>query len=532
MRVKPAFAGREKFVMKRIVVGISGATGAPLAVRVLEFLRDLDVEVHLVVSQWARATLLLECGIRAKDLTRYAHQMHDASDQAATISSGSFHTDGARKKVLATQSCPSPIRRAKPVESRISMLLRGTCGLALLALWTPMGLPQQTLAGGADLFAPSSTAGKAADAQRNLPITAFYGTEGAKITAEAGTLVRSEPALDFVLPPGVTATRILYHTRTADNRDVLASGVVLVPYGRPPKDGWPLLAWSHGTSGVARSCAPSLMKNLFYNWEGLYEYVMLGYAVVATDYAGLGTEGRHAYLDMLSNGTDVINSVPAAHAAVPNLSRKWLVVGHSQGGLSSLGVAQLEGGIKDPDFLGTVSLAGASDLEDGIRAVERAKLSPVNGLLAFWVYGAKTLYPGLDLKDVLTDQALALYNESVEDGCSAASGAFASLPTDQMLLPGWHDNKYIKQFLTRNQPGKKPIYGPMLLVGGGDDILFTESAGSTIFSRLCRSGGRIQRNVYPGLGHDALVYGSLRDQLQWISDRFAGRAAPGNCPAP
>jgi hypothetical protein len=97
MRVKPAFAGREKFVMKRIVVGISGATGAPLAVRVLEFLRDLDVEVHLV-AQWARATLLLECGIRAKDLTRYAHQMHDASDQAATISSGSFHTDGARKK--------------------------------------------------------------------------------------------------------------------------------------------------------------------------------------------------------------------------------------------------------------------------------------------------------------------------------------------------------------------------------------------------------------------------------------------------
>src|SRR5258708_2347419 len=80
--------------MKRIVVGISGATGAPLAVRVLEFLRDLDVEVHLIVSQWARATLLHECGIRAKDLTRYAHQMHDASDQAATISSGSFHTDG------------------------------------------------------------------------------------------------------------------------------------------------------------------------------------------------------------------------------------------------------------------------------------------------------------------------------------------------------------------------------------------------------------------------------------------------------
>ena len=85
------------------------------------------------------------------------------------------------------------------------------------------------------------------------------------------------------------------------------------------------------------------MKSLFYNWEGLYEYVLMGYAVVATDYAGLGTQGRHAYLDMLSNGMDVIHSVPAARAAVPHLSEKWVVVGHSQGGLSSLGVAQLEG---------------------------------------------------------------------------------------------------------------------------------------------------------------------------------------------
>src|ERR1700732_4445452 len=417
--------------------------------------------------------------------------------------------DRCKEKVLATQSSPPPIRRA----SRISMLLRGTCGLALLALWTPMGLPQQTLAGGADLFAPSSTAGKAADAQRNLPITAFYGTEGAKITAEAGTLVRSEPALDFVLPPGVTATRILYHTRTADNRDVLASGVVLVPYGRPPKDGWPLLAWSHGTSGVARSCAPSLMKNLFYNWEGLYEYVMLGYAVVATDYAGLGTEGRHAYLDMLSNATDVVNSVPAAHAAVPDLSQKWLVVGHSQGGLASLGVAELEGEIKDPNFLGTVALAGASDLQASIQAVLKARAPVLNGLIAFWVYGVKTVYPKLDLKDVLTHQALTLYDASVEDGCSAASGAFTALPTDQILQPGWNDNQYIQQFLARDRPGAQSTFGPLLLVGGGDDPLFTESASRKIFQRLCAAGGQIQRKIYPGLTHDPVVYGSFRDQM-------------------
>ena len=378
------------------------------------------------------------------------------------------------------------------------------------------------------MFVPSLQAGKETDAERALPITPFY-REQAFGTAKPGTLVRSEPATDFALPPGIRAIRILYHTRTASNTDTLSSGVVLIPYGQPPRDGWPLLAWSHGTSGVANNCAPSLMRSLFYNWEGLYEYVMLGYAVVATDYAGLGTEGRHAYLDMLSNATDVVNSVPAAHAAVPDLSQKWLVVGHSQGGLASLGVAELEGEIKDPNFLGTLALAGASDLQDSIHAVLKARVPVLNGLIAFWVYGVKTVYPKLDLKDVLTHQALTLYDASVEDGCSAASGAFTALPTDQILQPGWNDNQYIQQFLARDRPGAQSTFGPLLLVGGGDDPLFTESASRKVFQRLCAAGGQIQRKIYPGLTHDPVVYGSFRDQMDWIAARFAGRPAPSDC---
>lgn len=91
---------------------------------------------------------------------------------------------------------------------------------------------QQSLAGGADLFAPSYQAGEEMDAQRALPVTAFYASDDLK-AAEPGTLVRFEPATDFALPPGITATRILYHTRSTSNTDALASGVVLVPYGSP-----------------------------------------------------------------------------------------------------------------------------------------------------------------------------------------------------------------------------------------------------------------------------------------------------------
>ena len=100
-------------------------------------------------------------------------------------------------------------------------------------------LAQQPSTVGANLFAPSPQLGKTVDAERARPITSFYSNIELKSGAKPGTLVRSEPATDYDLPPGITATRILYYTRTASGKDALASGVVLVPYGPSPKGGWP-----------------------------------------------------------------------------------------------------------------------------------------------------------------------------------------------------------------------------------------------------------------------------------------------------
>lgn len=414
---------------------------------------------------------------------------------------------------------------------RIHVLLIGLIALLVTALSAGDAGAQQVSAWGPTLFSPSKDAGREIDTGRAIAATPFYQVPTLDMAAVPGTLIRAEPASDFDLPAGVTATRILYHTRTANNTDAIASGVVLVPYGRPPAQGWPLLAWSHGTSGVATGCAPSLMKSLFYNWEGLYAYVALGYAVVATDYVGLGTTGRHAYLDFRSNATDVIHSVTAAHAAVPSLGRRWLSIGHSQGGLAALGVAELEANIKDPDFLGTVALAGASDPQDSIDNALKLNLPVLNGLVAFWVYGAKTVHPELNVKDVLSDRALAIYTASVEDGCSAASGAFAVMPTGEMLKNGWQENRSLKPFLERNRPGMHETFGPILLIGGGDDVLFTQAASQKVVRRICTTGGHVHRRVYPGLAHDPVVLGSLHDQMDWIAERFAGKPAPDDCRA-
>lgn len=80
--------------MKRLIVGISGASGAIYGVRLLQVLRDVtDIETHLVMSQAARQTLSLETDFPCAKCRRY-DVTHDARDIAASISSGSFQTLG------------------------------------------------------------------------------------------------------------------------------------------------------------------------------------------------------------------------------------------------------------------------------------------------------------------------------------------------------------------------------------------------------------------------------------------------------
>lgn len=81
--------------MKRLIVGISGASGAIYGVRLLQVLRDVPkVETHLVMSQAARQTLTLETDFSLRDVQALANVVHDARDIAASISSGSYKTAG------------------------------------------------------------------------------------------------------------------------------------------------------------------------------------------------------------------------------------------------------------------------------------------------------------------------------------------------------------------------------------------------------------------------------------------------------
>ncbi len=79
----------------RLIVGISGASGAIYGVRLLQVLKERpDIETHLIVSNGGKLTISLETGLQVKQVEKLASVVHSDQNLAATVASGSYHTDG------------------------------------------------------------------------------------------------------------------------------------------------------------------------------------------------------------------------------------------------------------------------------------------------------------------------------------------------------------------------------------------------------------------------------------------------------
>ena len=356
-----------------------------------------------------------------------------------------------------------------------------------------------------------------------LPLTDFYNTPSPLPAGKPGELIRSEVFDEYQLPEGVSAVRILYHSRSAREEDVAVTGVVLVPDQPPPVGGWPVKAWALGFTGTARRCAPSLMRNLH---EGpfLSMYVKLGYAVVATDYAGLGTNFRNAFVDMQSNGADVINSISASRAAVPALGPRWVAMGEAEGGLAALGVAQLEAGIRDPNYPGSITVSGVADMKEIYEQTAKGSSPNMPVLLA---YGVQTLYPEFPVNEILTPKAIVLYHQ-IENACTTTS-TDSGVATTRVLKPHWENNNLIQQFFARNMVGRRPIYGPLLIITSDEELAVKKAMTAQAIARMCRQGDTVQFRNYQSPDFAHVLGDSVRDQLTWIEARFAGRRAFSNC---
>ncbi len=223
-------------------------------------------------------------------------------------------------------------------------------------------------------------------------------------TPGAVTAVEMLPASSWI-PGAVTGTKVTYTTTGPLGRSATSTGAVFLPPGEPPPGGWPVVSWAHGTVGIADRCSPTVTGKI--GGPYLAHWLSQGYAVVATDYVGLGTPGLHPYLDGPTEANSVIDMVRAARAVEPALSPRWIVLGQSQGGQAALfTAARATGRAPELDFRGAVATGAPSNLENLTTHVTPGfPRLPLEGSTVFVSYilaGLRAARPDIDVDRFLT----------------------------------------------------------------------------------------------------------------------------------
>jgi hypothetical protein len=233
-----------------------------------------------------------------------------------------------------------------------------------------------------------------------------------------GTVVAAKPLRHALWIPGTTsrAFKLTYVTTDARGRRVVSTGTLFVPKGRAPKGGWPVISWAHGTSGLGDKCAPSLVGPALPHRDRPYlaNWMREGYAIVASDYAGLGTPGLPAYLNGRSEAHNIVDIVKAGRAyakghlpAASQLARKWVVIGQSQGAGASIYTARYatQFGGRGLDYRGAVGTGTPAYVENVVIAVGPGflKVGPATmEYLAYIFASLRDVYPKLGIDGITT----------------------------------------------------------------------------------------------------------------------------------
>jgi pimeloyl-ACP methyl ester carboxylesterase len=305
---------------------------------------------------------------------------------------------------------------------------------------------------------------------------------------------------------------------------VAVSATLSVPKGRAPRGGWPVVSWAHGTTGIADRCAPSRgggggEPRLLERWR------KAGYAIVRTDYEGLGTPGEHPYLIGRSEGRAVLDAVRAARKLEPRLDRRFVIAGHSQGGHAALWAASLA-----PRFTpelrlrGTVAFAPASHLgEQGGALSSFIQPSPLSGLVALILRGVDVARPDLGVSLGLTERAAALYPRTLTDciGPLVSSGSFGALAPAGLIRPDVPTGAVLG-VLAQNDPEDLTIRAPVRVQQGTADSTVFKAFTDPLVEDYRGRGVPVTYRTYEGVDHGEVVTDarSTRDATKYLRARL------------
>lgn len=334
---------------------------------------------------------------------------------------------------------------------------------------------------------------------------------------------------------------ILYTSKSVKGKTVFVSGSVSIPEGEAPEGGWPVISYGHGTTGIADKCAPTRDPEngyVAYTDPVLEQWLEAGYAVLRTDYEGLGTPGIHPFIIGTAAGRSMIDIARASRQIGLNLSSRVAFTGHSQGGAAAL----FAGGIApnyspDLDVRGTVGYSPAATLDEYANALPAltAPGAPSN-LAALILRGTSSVNSKIVPKTLLNPPAFALFPETLTK-CLGELGepdsygglAPASLLTQKATDDLSNYSGPLSLTLAQQQ-AVFPMSAPVLIPQGGNDtttpylftnILVTELREVNPEPTPPPATPRIGFTLYPGVDHSGILAAAQPDVQPWLDARFA-----------
>ena len=357
-------------------------------------------------------------------------------------------------------------------------------------------------------------------AQGDGGVSAFY-TWDRQVPATPGRLLRQEPLPEHLLLENASkGLRVLYTSTdgVGGRTPIAASGSMFVPKGPAPAGGWPIIAWAHGTTGVADVCAPSWGPRSKRDTDYLNAWLAQGYAVVAADYQGLGTPGGHPWMSVRSEGWSVLDSVRAALGAFPELANAVVIVGQSQGAHAALSAALLAKAYAPAINVKSTVATGVPGPQSAARLARQGS----GTVLLLMLYRAMAVDRAFRPSDYLTEAGQPLF-EAAGKTCPQPGAPPVAVETLFKKMPEDLIASAVDAYPTLR------FDHPVLIGAGLDDksVLAEEQYGIAVDA--CRTGSTIETHYYAGKDHGGTVSASLVHSVPFVKKTLAGETVTGNC---
>jgi predicted esterase len=344
-----------------------------------------------------------------------------------------------------------------------------------------------------------------------------------------GTLIRKEPLKPQMWPGNTAAAyRIFYQGLAYHGGRRLVTGSAFIPLGDPPADGWPVVAFAHGTTGLGDSAAPSRAGLSKLERVHVGDWLGAGYAVAATDYEGLATPGPHPYFNGEAVADDVIDSVRATRQLGYALSPKWIVAGFSQGGHAAMFTAIVATAYApELDFRGALAFGPPVSLRNLIRHVTNTGSEPLSPLTPVILAGLRVSNPEFRPEEFLTQEGMRLLEQAERASLRDMFRATAGLNNHQAGTTEAGHRQEVDEVVSKVDVPVTKLDRPVFLSGGGLDEYYPAAFLTPFASSLRDAGTEVDYVVCEQSNHVGVLEAALPSAIAW-----AGEVMQHKAPAP